>query len=516
LRVGIYVRVSTDEQAKHGYSAPEQEEAGRKWAEKIAQPGEALEIAIFRDLGYSGAFLDRPGLSEMREQVRLGNLDVVIVRDPDRLSRKLIHQLILKEEIEKHARLEFVDQEWKNTSEGRLFFTIQGAFSEYEREKIKERMSRGKIKKAKMGGLPICFDTYGYKQENGKLIEDPVEAEIVRLIFKWFTTEDIGFAGIAARLVEMGVPAPRGGYYWEREAVRRIIYNTAYVGKLVYNRTRWEKQGHKAKKTADKKTDEWITIPTAPLVDKSTWDRAREKCAEMRRRYSGWSEGQYLLSGIVICSECGLPMHGITHKRRSGKVDRYYTCARSHTTDPAKLGCRPRRMVRLEELEACVWDLVAGWLSDPDELARKLQEQTQEGNLQEDMARIERRLQEIKKGRSNIRRALASGLMDLDEETAKTLADLKNQERQLEARFREIEAAARKKVAEEAKVKDAYLKARELLGKMGSLTFEQKKALVRTLVRRIMVEGRVRNFRVVVFAAFAPLAESARVGRSNA
>lgn len=516
MRVGIYVRVSTEEQAKHGYSAPEQEEAGRKWAEKIVPPDETLEIVVFRDLGYSGAFLDRPGLSEMREQVRQGNLDAVIVRDPDRLSRKLTHQLLLKEEIEKNARLEFVDQEWKNTPEGRLFFTIQGAFSEYEREKIRERMTRGKLEKAKMGGLPTCFDIYGYRQENGKLVEDPVEAEIVRLIFKWFTTEDIGFAEIAARLVEMGVPAPKGGRYWEREAVRRIIYNTAYIGQLVYNRTRWEKQGRKSKKTSDKKAEEWITISVPSLIDKPTWDRAKEKCAVMRRRYSGWSEGQYLLSGIAVCAECGLPMHGITHKRKSGKVDSYYTCARSHTTDPAKLGCRPRRMIRLEELEACVWDLVVGWLSDPEELARKLQDQAQGESLQDDLTRIERRLQEIKKGRANIRRALASGLMDLDEETAKTLVDLKNQERQLEARFREIEAAMRKKAAEEAKVKDAYLRARELLGKIDALTFEQKKALVRTLVRRVTVAGRVRNFRVVVYAAFAPLAEAVRVKETRA
>jgi len=83
---------------------------------------------------------------------------------------------LLKEEIEKNARLEFVDQEWKNTPEGRLFFTIQGAFSEYEREKIRERMTRGKLEKTKMDGLPTCCDTYGYRQENGKLIEDPVEA----------------------------------------------------------------------------------------------------------------------------------------------------------------------------------------------------------------------------------------------------------------------------------------------------------------------------------------------------
>lgn len=510
MRVGIYVRVSTDEQVKHGYSVPEQEEAGREWARKIVPPGEDLEITVFRDTGYSGAFLERPGLSELREQVRRGALDVVIVRDPDRLSRKLTHQLLLKEEIERHARLEFVDQEWKDTPEGRLFFTIQGAFAEYEREKIRERMTRGKLKKAQLGGLPVCFDIYGYRQENGKLAADPVEADIVRLIFRWFTTEDVGFSGIAARLVEKGIPSPRGGHFWERDAVRRIVHNPAYVGQLLYNRTQWQKQGRKSRKTGDKDPGEWITIPVPPLVDRATWDCAQEKCAETRRRYSGWAENQYLLSGLVTCVECGLPMHGISHKRKSGRVDRYYTCARSHTTDPAKIGCRPRRLVRLEELEGVVWELVKNWLSDPEELSRKLREQAQGEDVSADLARIEKRLREIKKGRANVRRALASGLIDLDEETAKTLTDLKSQERQLEARLKEIEAVARRKAADEAAARDAYQKARELLGRIDALTFEQKKALVRTLVRRITVAGQLRDFKAVVYASFAPIAEAAR------
>jgi DNA invertase Pin-like site-specific DNA recombinase len=162
LRAAIYVRVSTEEQAVHGYSLAEQREA---CSQRAAELG-AVEILLFADEGASGATLDRPGLDALREAVRMGTVNTLVLRDPDRLSRRLAHQLYLSEEFEKAGvQLEFLDFEWKTTPEGRLFYAIKGAIAEYEREKIRERVTRGKLQKARQGGIPVNFDVYGYRYD---------------------------------------------------------------------------------------------------------------------------------------------------------------------------------------------------------------------------------------------------------------------------------------------------------------------------------------------------------------
>ncbi|WP_238473399.1 recombinase family protein [Desulforamulus profundi] len=160
MRAAIYIRVSTDDQVKYGYSIAEQREACCSRAKEMG----AKEVLIFSDEGVSGVILERPGLNELREAARESRFQILVVRDPDRLSRKLAHQLLITEELERHnIKLEFLDFDWKDNPEGRLFYSIRGAIAEYEREKIRDRMRRGKDQKAKQGGIPINFDVFGYQ-----------------------------------------------------------------------------------------------------------------------------------------------------------------------------------------------------------------------------------------------------------------------------------------------------------------------------------------------------------------
>ena len=154
MRAAVYARVSTEEQAQHGYSLAEQKDSCKQRAKELG----ATEILEFADEGISGATLDRPGLEGLRDSIKEGIIDLIVLRDPDRLSRKLAHQLILTEEFEKAGvRLEFLDFTWQDSPEGKLFYNLKGAVAEYEREKIKERMIRGKNQKARQGGIPTNF-----------------------------------------------------------------------------------------------------------------------------------------------------------------------------------------------------------------------------------------------------------------------------------------------------------------------------------------------------------------------
>src|SRR5690606_15362748 len=154
--IAIYARVSTEEQAKSGYSLQDQVRQCREKA------GSGTNVIEYVDDGYSGEFLERPALSKLRNDIREGIVDKVVIYDPDRLSRKLMNQLLVSEEIEKHAELIFVNGDYQKTPEGMLFYQMRGAIAEFEKAKINERMSRGRREKAKQGKVVKDVKVYGY------------------------------------------------------------------------------------------------------------------------------------------------------------------------------------------------------------------------------------------------------------------------------------------------------------------------------------------------------------------
>lgn len=106
------------------------------------------EQAVFRDEGYSGATLKRPGLDRLRDQVSQASFDVVLLTEPDRLARKYIHQVLLMEEFEKGGcQVEFADRPMSQDPHDQLLLQIRGVVAEYERNLITERMRRGRLQK---------------------------------------------------------------------------------------------------------------------------------------------------------------------------------------------------------------------------------------------------------------------------------------------------------------------------------------------------------------------------------
>jgi site-specific DNA recombinase len=91
----------------------------------------------------SGAILERPALTRLREAVREKRVDTVLVYDLDRLSRDIAHQFLLVGELERAgARVEFLQMPREDSMHRRLFFTMRAGFAEFERELIRERTMR--------------------------------------------------------------------------------------------------------------------------------------------------------------------------------------------------------------------------------------------------------------------------------------------------------------------------------------------------------------------------------------
>src|SRR5829696_5277447 len=146
-RAILYYRVSGDEQKKRGYSLFDQRDTLRAWASDNGY--EVVEEV--EDAGYSGAYLERPGLDRVREMVRRGAAEVVAVLFRDRIARGVYAQL-LSEEFRQHgARLVALNSRGDDSPDGELGDNILDVIAAWERKKIAERMNRGKRRKAKEG-----------------------------------------------------------------------------------------------------------------------------------------------------------------------------------------------------------------------------------------------------------------------------------------------------------------------------------------------------------------------------
>src|SRR5262244_301403 len=162
MTTAIYVRVSTDRQALT-HTIDQQIERLRAHLK-----GEGQEVRceqIFRDDGYSGATLNRPGLDRLRDQLREGTIDRVLIVSPDRLARNYVHQMVLLEEFERSGcQVHFLDQPIRQDPHDHLLLQIRGAVAEYERTLIAERMRRGRQMKLRAGLLlPWPTPPYGYR-----------------------------------------------------------------------------------------------------------------------------------------------------------------------------------------------------------------------------------------------------------------------------------------------------------------------------------------------------------------
>ncbi|HEX2109326.1 MAG TPA: recombinase family protein [Rubrobacteraceae bacterium] len=139
-RAILYARVSTDEQARSGYSLAQQLEALREYAAREGY--EVLEEV--KDAGQSGASLERPGMDRVRDLVAAGRVSVVLAQDRDRFSREPAYHYLLRKEFEGHGtKIRALNDHGDGSPEGELTDGILDQLAKYERAKIAECSRRG-------------------------------------------------------------------------------------------------------------------------------------------------------------------------------------------------------------------------------------------------------------------------------------------------------------------------------------------------------------------------------------
>jgi site-specific DNA recombinase len=238
MEVALYIRVSTGRQQQQQTI---EQQLARLRDSVATQPDWHLDEAhIYRDDGYSGAKLNRPGLDRLRDQAALAVFERVLLTTPDRLARNYVHQMLVIEELTQYGcQVEFLDRPMNDDPHDQLLLQIRGAVAEYERTLITDRMRRGRLAKLRSGQLlPWAVPPYGYlcdperPRDPSCLQLDPVKAAVVSQIFAWSTDlqTPVSVAGVARRLTEAQVPSPRGKPRWSPAAVRNILRAPSYIG----------------------------------------------------------------------------------------------------------------------------------------------------------------------------------------------------------------------------------------------------------------------------------------------
>jgi DNA invertase Pin-like site-specific DNA recombinase len=216
-RAVLYARVSGDARDREDRNLFGQLDLCRQYA--LEHGYEIVDELAEDDRGASGADLQLPQLTRVREMARTGAFDVLVVREIDRLSRSLVKQLLVEDELKRNGvAIEYVLSEYPDTPEGDLHKHVRAAVAEYERLKMKERMGRGTDLKVLAGSVMVYGrPPFGYrvvKQDRKQILEvDEETAAIVRQIFAWYTVGDgengpLSTHGIHRKLHELGVASP--------------------------------------------------------------------------------------------------------------------------------------------------------------------------------------------------------------------------------------------------------------------------------------------------------------------
>ena len=371
----IYARVSSERQKEEGTIASQ--------TALLLEHAKAHELSvpnewIFEDEGYSGATMARPGLERLRDLAAEGQIEVVLIYAPDRLSRKYAYQVLLTEEFCRHGvETIFLKSAAAETPEERLMLQFQGMIAEYERAQIAERTRRGKRHRAKTGCVNLlCGAPYGYryirKSEHSQAYYEVVEApaEVVRKIFAWYTQELLSIGAIARRLNEERIPTRSDRGLWERSTVWGMLRNPAYQGRACFGKTEIcarqritrplrQKGGYSRRSSSsrEKGRSQWIEIAVPALVSPATFAAAQERLAQNKQRSLRNTREPTLLQGLLVCEQCGYALYR-TSMRTTRRQIKYYRCLGSdryrHLRGPA-CSCRPIRQDYLDDL---VWQEV--------------------------------------------------------------------------------------------------------------------------------------------------------------
>ena len=386
-KAALYARVSSDAQQKEGTIESQVVELKRQ----ITTAGHVL-VREYIDDGYSGTLLDRPALKQLRADLRSDAFDTVYFLAADRIARAAAHQTIIVDELLKHGKkITIAGKDYEENPENKFALTVMGAAAEFERAKIIERTTRGRLHWLRMGELSSTgHRIYGYHYlrktptSPAALVINEEQAAIVRSIFEMFASGNCGLVTISRFLEGHRIPTRTGRPQWNRDQIKFMLKNETYAGTRYYNRitaaTEASREGNQVLrgKWVLRDRAEWIAVNVPAIVPRELFEKVQERLRQHEERYCQ-PVTRYLLSGLVQCGVCGSRCSSSRRyhkvKRLSGGVSVYhrsvYRCnrrARQYAHDLTQIERCHNSEIGTHILESKVFEMIRETMIDPGKL----------------------------------------------------------------------------------------------------------------------------------------------------
>ncbi|MBI1818676.1 MAG: recombinase family protein [Deltaproteobacteria bacterium] len=458
--VGIWIRVSTEDQA-HGESPEHHEKRARYYAES-----KGWEVAELYNLaGVSGkAVLEHPEAKRMLADLRRGHITGLIFSKLARLARNTRELLDIADIFRDHeADLVSLGEAIDTSSPaGRLFFTMVAATAQFEREEIASRVAASVPIRARLGKSLGGAAPFGYLWKDRKLVPDPEQVPVVKLIFNLFCEHRR--KKTVARLLNDAGHRTRNGSKFSDTTVDRILRDPVAKG---------TRRANYSKSTGDKKhwvmkpENEWVLSEVEPIVSEEIWNQAKATLDGHRNGRKPAKKVVHLFAGVTFCG-CGNKMYVPSNTPK-------YVCSK----------CRNK--IPVPDLEAVFAEQLKEFVFSPTEVANYLASADQSIKEKEELLRLlENEQQKLQRKMDAI-----MGLY-LDDQLSKEGFGRKN--KPLEERFKQIEGQIPELQGELDFLKIQHLsrdeiltEARDLYGRWSDLPSEDKRRIVEAIVDKIMV-----------------------------
>jgi len=340
LRVTFYARVSTDEDEQlHSLNAQIQ-----YYTDFIKKSVSWSFVEGYIDEGISGTTVNkRESFLKMIDDARLGKFDFVITKEISRFSRNTLDSIKYTQELLRYGVGVLFQSDNINTllPDSELRLTIMSSIAQDEVRKLSERVKFGFKRSIEKGVVLGNNRITGYNKENGKLVINEKEAEIVRKIFDLYANENLGLRRTGQILNELGMYTDLGKPF-AMSTIKRIISNPKYKGYYCGGKS------HKIDyRSADRKQvdeENWVMYEdnenVPPIVSKELWQKANnilaKRSATQKSDVPTSYTNKYKYSGKILCMEHNVNYHRSLYRYESGDKE-VWQC--KEYTMKGKQGC---------------------------------------------------------------------------------------------------------------------------------------------------------------------------------
>ena len=382
----VYIRVSTEDQAREGFSLGEQKE---KLLQLCAFKGYEV-FKVYEDAGISAKDMEhRPAFQEMLQDMRNGKINYIVAYKLDRVTRSVrdLEELIL--ELEKYNCYLVCDRDDVNTStaNGRFFVRMLTVLSQLEIEIVSERTKFGLNGAIKSSHLPGPAPL-GYKKDgNKKTIVDETTKPIIERIFKMYL-EGKSFQQISNIFNEEKILYPKK---WKDTTIQKIIDNKIYMGDY--------EQYKRIAKKENKKPVIYMNV-VEPIISRAMWEECQRQKEVNQRTYT--RDRVYLFFQKIKCPICGR----IMKCKGSGGTKRkymYYTCEHCH------INFNESHVEKL--LKNFIYDLLEYDMAVKKFFLPILEDK----NSKIDTNSIDKEIRSLEKQRDRIKQAYIKGIVEMDD-----------------------------------------------------------------------------------------------------